>query len=248
MGRFGGMDTDNAIRAVVAFPLLDADDRQWIESIRANHVGGEGMRYIHPLFPAVSRSAKTESHLTSVGTHRAIRLACGGRRRAGAVGPGGMYSLLRRTAPTHWRTQNGSPGVPGASKGPRPLRRQSRSRRYGEGPASPPRRGVMQGDSPSGDRFPKFRWSLSAGRDRAVTTFRSARLCERARIAKVSYFNDKGQNRPAPNRARIARARRLRDCGSTCLNKHGTSARRLGAAFSRRSKSSDISATPLRAV
>ena len=31
------MDTDSAVRAVVAFPLLDADDRQWIESIRAKH-------------------------------------------------------------------------------------------------------------------------------------------------------------------------------------------------------------------
>jgi hypothetical protein len=31
------MNTDSAVRAVVAFPTLDVADRQWIESIRAKH-------------------------------------------------------------------------------------------------------------------------------------------------------------------------------------------------------------------
>ena len=31
------MNTDSAIRAVVAFPTFEVADRQWIESIRAKH-------------------------------------------------------------------------------------------------------------------------------------------------------------------------------------------------------------------
>jgi 2'-5' RNA ligase len=62
------MNTDSAIRAVVTFPLLDADDRQWIESIRAKH-DPEAKRiaaHFTLVFPAVMPARATEAHLTRV--------------------------------------------------------------------------------------------------------------------------------------------------------------------------------------
>jgi 2'-5' RNA ligase len=62
------MNTDSAVRAVVTFPLLDADDRQWIESIRAKH-DPEAKRiaaHFTLVFPAVMPARATEAHLTRV--------------------------------------------------------------------------------------------------------------------------------------------------------------------------------------
>lgn len=62
------MDIDSAVRAVVAFPLLDADDRQWIESIRAKH-DPEAKRiaaHFTLVFPAVMSARATEAHLSRV--------------------------------------------------------------------------------------------------------------------------------------------------------------------------------------
>lgn len=62
------MDTVSAVRAVIAFPLLDADDRQWIESIRAKHdpeakrIGAHFML----VFPAVLPLRATEAHMGRV--------------------------------------------------------------------------------------------------------------------------------------------------------------------------------------
>ena len=62
------MDTDSAVRAVVAFPLLDKDDRQWIESIRAKH-DPEAKRipaHFTLVFPTVMSARATEAHLARV--------------------------------------------------------------------------------------------------------------------------------------------------------------------------------------
>jgi 2'-5' RNA ligase len=62
------MDNDSAVRAVVAFPLLDANDRQWIESIRARH-DPEAKRiaaHFTIVFPAVLPLRAIETHLTRV--------------------------------------------------------------------------------------------------------------------------------------------------------------------------------------
>lgn len=62
------MDTDSAVRAVLAFPLLDANDRQWIESIRAKH-DPEAKRigaHFTLVFPAVLPLRATEAHITRV--------------------------------------------------------------------------------------------------------------------------------------------------------------------------------------
>ena len=62
------MDTDSAVRAVVAFPLLEANDRQWIESIRSKH-DPEGKRigaHFTLVFPAVLALRATEAHVTRV--------------------------------------------------------------------------------------------------------------------------------------------------------------------------------------
>ena len=67
------MNTDSAIRAVVTFPLLDADDRQWLESIRAKH-DPEAKRiaaHFTLVFPAVMPGRATEAHLTRVEIGRA---------------------------------------------------------------------------------------------------------------------------------------------------------------------------------
>jgi 2'-5' RNA ligase len=62
------MGTDSAVRAVVAFPLLQAADRQWIESIRAKH-DPEARRiaaHFTLVFPAVLPLRATETHVTRV--------------------------------------------------------------------------------------------------------------------------------------------------------------------------------------
>jgi 2'-5' RNA ligase len=62
------METDSAVRAVVAFPLLDKDDRQWIESIRAKH-DPEAKRiaaHFTLVFAAVMPARATEALLARV--------------------------------------------------------------------------------------------------------------------------------------------------------------------------------------
>jgi 2'-5' RNA ligase len=92
------MSTDNAVRAVVAFPLLASDDLQWIESIRAKH-DPEAKRiaaHFTLVFPAVMSARATEAHLTRV-AHSAepIRFVL---RRAivapDALGSGGHVFLI----------------------------------------------------------------------------------------------------------------------------------------------------------
>jgi 2'-5' RNA ligase len=92
------MDTDSAVRAVVAFPLLDADDRQWIESIRSKH-DPEAKRiaaHFTLVFPAVLPRRATEAHLSRVAhATEPIRFVL---RRAsvapGALGTGGHVFLI----------------------------------------------------------------------------------------------------------------------------------------------------------
>ena len=92
------MNTDSAIRAVVTFPLLDADDRQWIESIRAKH-DPEAKRiaaHFTLVFPAVMPARATEAHLTRVAhSTEPIRFVL---RRAAvapdALGSGGHVFLI----------------------------------------------------------------------------------------------------------------------------------------------------------
>ena len=92
------MNTDSAIRAVVTFPLLDPDDRQWIESIRAKH-DPEAKRiaaHFTLVFPAVMPGRATEAHLTRVAhSTEPIRFVL---RRAAvapdALGSGGHVFLI----------------------------------------------------------------------------------------------------------------------------------------------------------
>jgi 2'-5' RNA ligase len=92
------MNTDSAVRAVVAFPLFDADDRQWIESIRAKH-DPEAKRipaHFTLVFPAVLPLRATEAHVARVAqSTEPITFVL---RRAAVVpearGPGGHVFLL----------------------------------------------------------------------------------------------------------------------------------------------------------
>jgi len=92
------MDTDSAVRAVVAFPLLDAVDRQWIESIRAKH-DSEAKRiaaHFTLVFPAVMPLRATEAHVARVAhSTEPIRFVL---RRAtvapDAIGAGGHVFLI----------------------------------------------------------------------------------------------------------------------------------------------------------
>ena len=62
------MNTDSAVRAVVAFPLFGEEDRQWIESIRAKH-DPEAKRipaHFTLVFPAVLPLRATETHVARV--------------------------------------------------------------------------------------------------------------------------------------------------------------------------------------
>ena len=84
------MDTDSAVRAVVAFPLLDADDRQWIEAIRAKH-DPEARRiaaHFTLVFQTVMSARGVEAHLARVShSTQPIRFAV--RRAAVAPDAGG---------------------------------------------------------------------------------------------------------------------------------------------------------------
>lgn len=62
------MSPDSALRAVVAFPMFDVVDRQWIESIRAKH-DPEAKRiaaHFTLVFPAMLPLRDTEAHITRV--------------------------------------------------------------------------------------------------------------------------------------------------------------------------------------
>lgn len=92
------MDTDSTVRAVLAFPLLDADDKQWIESIRAKH-DPEAKRiaaHFTLVFPSVLPLRTTEAHVGRVAhATEPIRFVL---RRASvapdAVGSGGHVFLI----------------------------------------------------------------------------------------------------------------------------------------------------------
>lgn len=92
------MNADSAVRAVVAFPLLDADDRQWIEAVRAKH-DPEAKRipaHFTLVFPAVLPLRATEAHVSRVAAlTEPIRFAL---RRAAvapdAHGAGGHVFLI----------------------------------------------------------------------------------------------------------------------------------------------------------
>ena len=92
------MDNENAVRAVVAFPHFEPDDRNWIESIRARHdpeaknIGA----HFTLVFPAVLPMRATEAHVARVAqSSEPIRFVL---RRAAvvphAVGDGGHVFLL----------------------------------------------------------------------------------------------------------------------------------------------------------
>jgi 2'-5' RNA ligase len=92
------MDTENGVRAVVAFPLLSAEDRQWIESIRAKH-DPEAKRigaHFTLVFPVVLPLRATEAHVARVAhSTEPIRFVL---RRAtvvpDAIGSGGHVFLI----------------------------------------------------------------------------------------------------------------------------------------------------------
>jgi 2'-5' RNA ligase len=92
------MNADSAVRAVVAFPLFDASDRQWIESIRAKH-DPEAKRiaaHFTLVFPAVLPLRAMEAHVARVAAlTEPIRFAL---RRAAVVpdahGAGGHVFLI----------------------------------------------------------------------------------------------------------------------------------------------------------
>ena len=68
MERSGVIEHRQRLRAVVAFPLLEADDRQWIESIRAKH-DPEAKRiaeHFTLVFPAVLPLRAMEAHVSRV--------------------------------------------------------------------------------------------------------------------------------------------------------------------------------------
>jgi 2'-5' RNA ligase len=92
------MNGETAVRAVVAFPLFESDDRNWIESIRARHdpeaknIGA----HFTLVFPAVLPMRATEAHVARVAqSSEPIRFVL---RRAAvvpdAVGDGGHVFLL----------------------------------------------------------------------------------------------------------------------------------------------------------
>jgi 2'-5' RNA ligase len=92
------MTTDSAVRAVVAFPLLEPDDRQWIESIRAKH-DPEAKRiaaHFTLVFPAVLPLHTSEAHIARV-AHATQPIRFVVRRAAvapNALGSGGHVFLL----------------------------------------------------------------------------------------------------------------------------------------------------------
>lgn len=92
------MGTETAVYAVVAFPLLDADDKEWIESIRARHDPESKNIAAHMTlaFPAVLPLRMIEARMARVArTTEPIRFVL---RRAAVVsdgvGAGGHVFLL----------------------------------------------------------------------------------------------------------------------------------------------------------
>ena len=92
------METDSTLCAIVAFPLLDARDRQWIESIRAKHDPQVDLIGAHftLVFPTVMSRRIAEAHAARVaGVTEPIRFVL---RRAAvvpdAIGAGGHTFLL----------------------------------------------------------------------------------------------------------------------------------------------------------
>ena len=92
------MDTDSAVRAVVAFPVLAAEDRQWIESIRAKH-DPEAKRiaaHFTLVFPAIVPLRATEAHIIRV-AHKTEPIRFVLRRATvvpDAIGSGGHVFLI----------------------------------------------------------------------------------------------------------------------------------------------------------
>jgi 2'-5' RNA ligase len=63
------MAPESAVRAVVAFPMFEPDDRQWLEALRARH-DPESKRigpHFTLVFPAVLPPGPTEAHVARVG-------------------------------------------------------------------------------------------------------------------------------------------------------------------------------------
>lgn len=92
------MENETAVRAVVAFPLLEPDDKQWIESIRAKHDPEAKNIAAHftLVFPTVLPLRVAESHIARV-AHATAPIRFVLRRAAvvpNAVGTGGHVFLL----------------------------------------------------------------------------------------------------------------------------------------------------------
>ena len=92
------MENETAVRAVVAFPLLEPDDKQWIESIRAKHDPEAKNIAAHftLVFPTVLPLRIAETHIARVAhAMEPIRFVL---RRAAVVpnpvGTGGYVFLL----------------------------------------------------------------------------------------------------------------------------------------------------------
>ncbi len=92
------MDADSAVFAIVAFPSLEASDRQWIESIRAKHDPQARRIAAHfsLVFPTVLSRRSMEAQAARVaGATEPVRVVL---RRAGvvpdAIGGGGHVFLM----------------------------------------------------------------------------------------------------------------------------------------------------------
>ena len=92
------MDTESAVYAVVAFPLLEPEDKQWIESIRAKHdpEAKNIAAHITLVFPDVLPLRTTEARVARV-AHATEPIRFVLRRAAvvpDALGSGGHVFLL----------------------------------------------------------------------------------------------------------------------------------------------------------
>src|SRR5687768_3039815 len=92
------MDTESAVCAVVAFPLLEPEDKQWIESIRAKHdpEAKNIPAHLTLFYPAVMPLRMTEGRVARV-AHAAEPIRFVLRRAAlvpDPVGSGGHVFLL----------------------------------------------------------------------------------------------------------------------------------------------------------
>ena len=92
------MENETAVRAVVAFPLLDPNDKQWIESIRAKHDPEAKNIAAHftLVFPTVLPLRVAETHIVRV-AHATEPIRFVLRRAAvvpNAAGTGGHVFLL----------------------------------------------------------------------------------------------------------------------------------------------------------